>query len=38
MLYAIDGSKYIRTIAHAADYERWRSRLTDADTKQLLRS
>ena len=29
MIYSIDSQKYIHQIPHAADFQRWRSKLTD---------
>lgn len=35
MLYSIDSQSYIKNIPHRADYDRWRSGLTDAEYQAI---
>jgi hypothetical protein len=36
MLYSIDSDEYITNIPHKQDYDRWRSRLTEAEYEAII--
>lgn len=36
MLYSVDTGKYVKTLPHKKDYDRWRRNLSDADYDKII--